>query len=221
MIFELRRYRVASGRMPDVHARFTQHLPPLFERHHLNVLGHWSSAHDTSVDNTSAKETSAWFIYLLGFDRLDTRQMAWGGFYVDPQWQQVRAATNAGSEMIERTALSFLSPSAACDGLDARLWSGGIHELIDQRVAIGRKAEVEKFLSEVYVPAVRASGADVLWLAEAITGEDLPQFNWILRWRNVEDRSTARPLLEETIRRSGSLLMSTRSTRLEWLPARE
>lgn len=166
---------------------------------------------------TTAAEASTSFVYLLGFDRLDARQAAWAGFYGDPQWQQVRAATNAGSEMIERTALSFLSPSAACDGVDSRCWSGGVHELVDQRVAIGRKAAVEAFLAEVYVPALRASGADVLWLAEAITGEDLPQFSYILRWRNPEDRRAAQPLLEGTARPGGSLLLGARSMEMQWM----
>ncbi len=208
MIFELRRYRVASGRLPDVRDRFVEHLPPLFARHHLNVLGRWTA---------TASEDSASFVYLLGFERLDARQSAWAGFYIDPQWQRVRTSTNAGSEMIERTGLSFLSPSAACDGLDSRRWSGGVHELVDQRVAIGQKAAVEAFFADVYVPALRASGADVLWLAEAITGEDLPQFSYILRWRNSADRRAAQPLLESAARLGASLLLGARAMEMNWV----
>ncbi|WP_281281127.1 NIPSNAP family protein [Peristeroidobacter soli] len=208
LIFELRRYRVASGRLPDVRDRFVEHLPPLFARHHLNVLGRWTA---------TASEDSASFVYLLGFERLDARQSAWAGFYIDPQWQRVRTSTNAGSEMIERTGLSFLSPSAACDGLDSRRWSGGVHELVDQRVAIGQKAAVEAFFADVYVPALRASGADVLWLAEAITGEDLPQFSYILRWRNSADRRAAQPLLESAARLGASLLLGARAMEMNWV----
>jgi hypothetical protein len=33
----------------------------------------------------SAEDDAGWFAYLLSFDWLDTRQRAWGDFYVDPQ----------------------------------------------------------------------------------------------------------------------------------------
>jgi hypothetical protein len=41
MIYELRLYSVAPGRMADVHTRFNDHFPALFRKHGVNLVGRW------------------------------------------------------------------------------------------------------------------------------------------------------------------------------------
>src|ERR1700748_1582742 len=102
MIYELRLYSVTPGRMGDLHARIRDHVPSLFEKHGVSCIGRWSSA---------AGPRSPLFAYLIAHESYEARESTWGSLYSDPQWLSMRAATNAGSEMIERYDLFFLKPA--------------------------------------------------------------------------------------------------------------
>ena len=41
MIYELRIYTAAQGRMPDLLARFRDHTMTIFERHGMKNVGYW------------------------------------------------------------------------------------------------------------------------------------------------------------------------------------
>src|SRR4051812_40871751 len=58
MIYELRLYSVAPGRMADVHDRFNHHFPALFARHGVHCVGRW---------NAVAGPDAPRFVYLMAY----------------------------------------------------------------------------------------------------------------------------------------------------------
>ncbi|MGE0330228.1 MAG: NIPSNAP family protein [Ramlibacter sp.] len=174
MIYELRFYSVAPGRMDDVHERFGTHLPALFERHGVNCVGRWSAV---------AGPDAPRFVYLLAYRDYAHREAVWAGFYQDADWWRVRADTNAGHEMVERHDLFFLKPNAAwvapAQG-DAPV--AGLHELVQQQVAPGRNADANKFLADIYLPLLREAGAQVMGVFDMAAGSGMQKIVLLYAW---------------------------------------
>ena len=103
MLYELRLYSATPGRIEDLHARFRDHLPKLMVRHGIDQVGRWTA---------TAGPNGPLFLYLMAYDDMAQRERQWDAFYHDDEWWQIRAATNAGEEMVERFDLFFLRPNA-------------------------------------------------------------------------------------------------------------
>ena len=56
MIYELRVYEAAPGRLPDLNARFANHTLGFFARHGIKVVGFWTEEvqddHSRLIDET-------------------------------------------------------------------------------------------------------------------------------------------------------------------------
>lgn len=89
MIYELREYVAVDGKAEKLHARFADHTLDLFARHGLDVAGFWTDAADDRR-----------IVYLLRFPDQDARQRAWQAFHADPQWQAVKAASEADGPIV-------------------------------------------------------------------------------------------------------------------------
>lgn len=174
MIYELRLYAVAPGRMADVHERFGIHLPALFQRHGVHCVGRWSAL---------AGPDAPRFVYLLAYRDYAQREATWAGFYQDADWWRVRAETNAGHEMVERHDLFFLKPNAAWEAAaDPDLPVGGLHELVQQQVAPGQQAHVNAFLQESWLPLLRQAGATVLGVFDMAAGAGMQKLVLLYAW---------------------------------------
>jgi NIPSNAP protein len=183
MIYELRMYSVAPGRLADVHSRFKQ-LPALFSRHKIECVGRWSATSGPRAPH---------FVYLMAYRDLAEREAIWPGFYADPDWLSLRERTNAGSEMTERFDIMFLRQSPVWD-TEAALSGetiGGMHELILCQTALGLTPAVNAFLAESYLPVLRAAGAQVMGVFDMVAGHDLPQVVLMLAWRSANARQSA------------------------------
>ena len=101
MIYELRRYEVAPGRMPALHARFRDHTLGFFRKHGIRVVGFWEAEIGTSnVLN-----------YLVAFDDQAHRQRAWTAFRADPDWQRVRAESERDGPILARIVNELWQPT--------------------------------------------------------------------------------------------------------------
>lgn len=89
MIYELREYVATEGNADRLHARFADHTVSLFARHGLDVVGFWTEAADDGR-----------IVYLLRFADEDAQQDAWQAFYADPEWQAVKAASEADGPIV-------------------------------------------------------------------------------------------------------------------------
>ena len=81
MIYELRTYEAAPGKLAALHARFRDHTRGLFERHGMEVVGFWTYAHGGWSDQ---------LVYLMRFDDMADRDAKFAAFSADPDWQRAR-----------------------------------------------------------------------------------------------------------------------------------
>lgn len=198
MIYELRFYHVAPGRMPDVHDRFRSHLPALLNRHGIDPIGLWT---------VRAGGGMPMFVYMVAFEDLAARERAWAGFYSDRDWPRIRSATNAGSEMVERYTLMFLRPNAALTDRAADLLAKQetVHELLMQQVAIGQTREIESYLRETYLPAIERAGGRAVLVADVLSGVNLPQLVIMTEWPNSASREAGRVAIDNDAAVSSSI----------------
>lgn len=216
MIFEMRQYLVARGRMADLHDRMENHLPDLFARHRIRVAARWTAI---------AGPRTPMFCYVMQWDDLNQREAVWGEFYADPDWARVRAATNAGSELVEGQELVFLRPHPVLPPHttgDTPARVGGLHQLITQRVAVGRTAEVTGFLGDSYLPALRSAGAGILGVFDLISGPGMPamvicaawegESAWRAGWAAVEADSRLQAACDRQRESFGATLFGSSDT---------
>lgn len=181
MFYEFRFYTLPAGRMADVRARFRKSLPAIFARHGIDNIGCWEAV--------SGSGGPLW-VYAMRYPDLSERTRVWGGFYSDDEWWAVRAATNAGEEMVDRFALDFLQANRLDPRL-ARLPSDGIHELRLIEQPVGRTSESIEFIEKSYIPILSSHGAKLLLAADCVTGPRLPQTALLLHWETTEQQREA------------------------------
>ncbi|MGE0099761.1 MAG: NIPSNAP family protein [Hydrogenophaga sp.] len=189
MIYELRLYSVAPGRMHDVHERFGTHLPALFQRHGVECVGRWSAL---------AGPDAPRFVYLLAYRDYAHREAVWAGFYQDAEWWRIRAETNAGHEMVERHDLYFLKPNASwplASQPDAQV-QGGLHELVQQQVAPGRNADANAFLVQTWLPLLQSAGAQVLGVFDMAAGSGMQKIVMLHAWPDAATWHAGRRRIE-------------------------
>lgn len=202
MFYELRTYRIATGRLPSMIDRFAC-LPSIFERHGIQNLGRWRALAGPDVPAV---------IYLMGYRSLDDREEQWASFYTDPEWAALRLRTNDGEEMVESFELEFLRRSAAWqfpaqDGSQL----GGVHELRRIVAGVGQSARVNDLLSNVYLPAIANAGGHVMLVADDITGPSLPAVSMFVAWPDIAAFQTAEARFEQ----SGDIGARLRSQRVD------
>lgn len=103
MIYEIREYTTPPGRMPALVRRFREHTFELFERHGMEVV--FSSV--TAVGPDSVNE----LVYVLRFDSYQDMADRWAAFFADPDWQGVKAASEADGPIVARVARRVLDPA--------------------------------------------------------------------------------------------------------------
>lgn len=182
---ELRIYRVAAGRARDMEARVRGDLRTLFPRHGIGPFAAWS---------TIASPVAPAFLYLTPWRDMTARTAAWANFYADPAWAEVRARTNAGSELVESFEVLFVRPVVP--------WAAATHrpafaELIVQSTAIGRAAAVTAELKDHVLPLLAGEGAQVHGALDLISGRAMPAVAIIVGWDGLDQRAAALARLDD------------------------
>lgn len=103
MIYELRIYHCAPGRIGALNERFANTTLAFWEKYGIEQVGFWT----TLVGDSNAKLT-----YLLRWDSMAEREQKWNAFASDQDWLAARAASEASAIIVERIDNSFLSPTA-------------------------------------------------------------------------------------------------------------
>jgi hypothetical protein len=99
-VFELRTYTAAPGKLEELHARFRAHTMRIFERHGMTNIGYW-----TPQDSPLAAST---IIYVLSHESRDAAKKSWAAFGADPEWQRVKAASEAQGPIVSKVESMFL-----------------------------------------------------------------------------------------------------------------
>jgi hypothetical protein len=100
-VYELRVYHVASGKLPDLLARFRDHTIKLFEKHGMKSVAYW-----VPLDEP---ERSSTLIYILHHPSREAATANWKSFGDDPDWQSVRDKSEANGKLVEKVDSTFMS----------------------------------------------------------------------------------------------------------------
>ncbi len=102
MIYELRTYEAAPGKMQALNARFRDHTMGLFERHGMQVVGFWTYAHGGWSNR---------LVYMMAFDDMADRDAKWAAFGADEDWQRARAESESDGPLASRIRSEILRPT--------------------------------------------------------------------------------------------------------------
>jgi NIPSNAP len=179
MIYELRIYRIADGRMDDIRERMLERVPSLFDKHGLRVFGHWSVIVGARLPC---------FVYMLEFDDASEREEAWKRFYADENWWRIRSETDGGEELVLDYDVILLksAPDIRLPMSPQAVGPDAVCELVYWPVAIGRKEAACVYFETEVLPMQTQAGARVLAVLEVTAGRDVPSFALLLCWPSCE-----------------------------------
>jgi hypothetical protein len=78
LVYELRTYTTAEGRLPALHARFRDHTMRLFEKHGIKNVMYWTP--------TDKKNT---LVYVIAHKSRAAADKSWKAFVSDADWKKV------------------------------------------------------------------------------------------------------------------------------------
>lgn len=99
-VFEIRTYTTAEGKLQDLHRRFREHTLKLFERHGMVNIAYWTPEDPKLASNT--------LIYVLAHKSREAAAQSWAAFGADPEWKQVRAASEANGKIVLKVESTFV-----------------------------------------------------------------------------------------------------------------
>jgi hypothetical protein len=104
-VFELRTYTASPNRLEKLLARFRDHTVALFKGHGMTSVFYGVPMDaDKGADNT--------LTYMLAFPDRDASRASWKAFQDDPEWQKVKADSQAdGVPLAAKVVSHFLKPT--------------------------------------------------------------------------------------------------------------
>lgn len=102
MIYELRIYYCAPGRLSALNERFENITLKFWEKYGIRPVGFWT----TLVGSSNQTLT-----YMLRWESLAEREAKWNAFAADPEWLAKRAETEAQAVIVERIENQILAPT--------------------------------------------------------------------------------------------------------------
>ncbi len=100
--FELRTYYVAPGKLEALNARFRDHTCALFKKHGMEIVGFW-----IPTDKEQGAENK--LVYMLAHKSREAAKQSWKDFQADPEWQKVRAESEANGKLTEKIESVFMT----------------------------------------------------------------------------------------------------------------
>ena len=98
MIYELRQYTVAEGRMEECQNLFREVVHPVFHEVGIRPVGYWQPL----------ERDGRTFVYLLAFESAEAREMIWPKFVENPRWQTAANAFPDGVPPYEKVVPTVL-----------------------------------------------------------------------------------------------------------------
>jgi NIPSNAP len=103
-VYELRLYHVNEGKIDALKARFGDHTDAIFKRHNMKSIGYWSPKDAPSSQNL--------FIYILEHPSRQEAEKNWAAFQADPEWQKVKAESEANGPLVDHIDRYFMDPTS-------------------------------------------------------------------------------------------------------------
>jgi hypothetical protein len=99
-VFEIRTYTAAEGKLAELNARFRNHTMKLFERHGMKNVAYWIPQDGPRSSNT--------LVYVLAHQSRQAADKSWEAFLRDPEWQKVKAESEAKGSLVKKVESVFL-----------------------------------------------------------------------------------------------------------------
>jgi hypothetical protein len=103
-IYELRLYHVNEGKLEALKARFRDQTDALFRRHNMKSIGYWWPE--------DAPDSQNMLIYILEHPSRQEAEKNWAAFQADPEWQKVKAESEANGKLVDHIDHYFMDPTS-------------------------------------------------------------------------------------------------------------
>ena len=103
MLYELRIYHCAPGRLPALNQRFETITLDLWKKYGIKPVGFWTNL----IGPSNQTQT-----YMLQWDSLAEREQKWNAFAADPEWIAKRAESEKDGPIVERIVNNLMVPTA-------------------------------------------------------------------------------------------------------------
>ena len=94
MIYELRTYWAAEGKLEALNTRFRDVTLAVFAKYDMQVVGFWTPEQPT--------EETGDLVYILAFESKDAMKNAWKAFIADPDWVNGKAASEVNGKLVTK-----------------------------------------------------------------------------------------------------------------------
>jgi hypothetical protein len=100
VVYELRVYHAASGKLGELLTRFRDHTVKLFDRHGMKSVAYWTPVEEPQKSNT--------LIYVLQHPSREEAAANWKSFQDDPEWKTVRDKSEVNGKLTEKVDSTFM-----------------------------------------------------------------------------------------------------------------
>jgi len=97
-------YHVKPGKMDALVARFGDHTDAIFKRHNMKSIGYWVPE--------DAPFSQHLFVYILEHSSREEAKKNWDAFHDDPEWQKVKAESEAQGPLVDKIDNYFMDPTS-------------------------------------------------------------------------------------------------------------
>src|SRR5690242_14518343 len=91
-VFEIRTYHTYPDKLEALNRRFREHTMKIFESHGMHNVGYWTPHEGPDAGHT--------LIYIISHASRDAAKANWEAFNADPEWQKVKAASEADGKLV-------------------------------------------------------------------------------------------------------------------------
>jgi len=100
-VYELRVYTAATGKLPELLARFRDHTMQLFEKHGIKNVAYWTPVDEPGKSNT--------LIYMLRHESREAAAASWKAFQDDPDWKSVKEKSEANGKLVDKIDSTYMA----------------------------------------------------------------------------------------------------------------
>ena len=100
VVYELRIYHAAPGKLAELLARFRDHTIKLFDRHGIKSVAYWTPVEEPQKSNT--------LVYILQHPSREEAAANWKSFQDDSEWKSVRDKSEVNGKLTEKIDSTFL-----------------------------------------------------------------------------------------------------------------
>jgi hypothetical protein len=100
MVYELRTYTTAPGKLDDLNKRFRDHTMQLFEKHGMKNIAYF-----VPLDKPDT------LIYIIAHKSRQAAAASWKAFRSDPEWQQVAKESEKNGRIVLKVVSVYMTPT--------------------------------------------------------------------------------------------------------------